>query len=421
MLLAAVMLTVGCSDDGVEDRRQMVEVEVAPYASDYTYLAPVNTTRATVATWAPTGYYLYTELDGADDIMKSNENAKIHAFFSKAGTADPDVRSFRYVSSGNGIWKIDEAITASTAENPYYLYGLVPYGSAEVAIEPYKAPGAEGDGNYADGAIMTFSGLGNVMSMDPCVVVGAKHGSKVDDTYVPAVNPNPMKAGDFSCIFGVSNSVEENTSNYLFLLFDHLYSAIRFRFRVGDEYAKLRNIHLKKLEMLAYTDASCEDQYLRKKFVRTTVTLHKTDDGSSPIVGDVIFTPYGNDDMTAVEIYKGDKEIPHGKYPADYTVEDLRGKNIYTDNMGFVPNVNSYFKLISTYDVYDTNKTVANDNKGNLVRKNCVAENKIDPFSIFQTVSLGRRKLYTLNLTIEPTYLYMLSEPDLDNPTVTVE
>ena len=412
MLLAAVMLTVGCSDDSVEDRRQMVEVEVAPFASDYTYMAPVNVgTRASAATWAPPGYFLYTELDGADDIMKSNQNAKIHAFFTKAGFADPVIRSFRYVS-GTSTWKIDEAIEASNVGYPYYLYGLVPYGSAEVAIEPYKAPGAGGDGNYADGAIMTFSGLGSVMSMDPCVVVGAKDGRKDGENNPPVPVVNPMKAGDFSCVFGVSNVVEDNTPNYLFLLFDHLYSAIRFRFRVGDEYAKLRNIHLTKLEMLAYTDASCENQYLRKQFVRTTVTLHKTTDGSSPIVGDVTFTPYGDDDMTAVKIYSGDKEIPHGKYPADYDDEELRGKNRYTDNMGFVPNVNSYFKLISTYDVYDT--------KGNLVRKNCVAENKIDPFSIFQTVSLGRRKLYTLNLTIEPTYLYMLSEPDLDNPTVTV-
>lgn len=417
MLLAAVMLTVGCSDDGVEDRRQMVEVEVAPYASDYTYMAPVNVgTRATEPTepsWAPTGYYLYTDLDGADDIMKSNQNAKIFAFFTKVGSADPVIRNFRYVS-GTSTWKIDEAINASTAENPYYLYGLVPYGSAEVAIEPYKAPGAEGDGNYADGAIMTFSGLGSVMSMDPCVIVGAKHGSKVGETIDP-VGDNPMKAGDFSCVFGVSNDVQANKDNpnYLFLLFDHLYSAIRFRFCVGDEYAKLRDIHLTKLEMLAYTDASCEDEYLRKQFVRTTVTLHKTLDGSSPIVGSIDFIPYGDEDMTKVKIYSGDKEIPHGKYPADYEDEELRGKKRYTDNMGFVPNVNSYFKLISTYDVYDT--------KGNLVRKNCVAENKIDPFSIFQTVSLGRRKLYTLNLTIEPTYLYVLSEPDLDNPTVTVE
>jgi hypothetical protein len=32
-----------------------------------------------------------------------------------------------------------------------------------------------------------------------------------------------------------------------------------------------------------------------------------------------------------------------------------------------------------------------------------------------------RGKRYTVNLTIQPTYLYVLSDPDLDSPTVTVE
>jgi len=37
-----------------------------------------------------------------------------------------------------------------------------------------------------------------------------------------------------------------------------------------------------------------------------------------------------------------------------------------------------------------------------------------------QTVSKRGWK-YAVNLTINPTYLYMLSDPDLDNPTVVVE
>jgi len=71
-------------------------------------------------------------------------------------------------------------------------------------------------------------------------------------------------------------------------------------------------------------------------------------------------------------------------------------------------------KLISTYDVYDK--------KGNLIRENCTATNTIDIANLFsgQTETLRGRR-YTINLTINPTYLYMLSEPDLNDPTVVVE
>ena len=69
--------------------------------------------------------------------------------------------------------------------------------------------------------------------------------------------------------------------------------------------------------------------------------------------------------------------------------------------------------VTSRYDVYDT--------KNNLIRQNCEATNAI-PLSLFphqEQFSRGTR--YTVNMTIEPTYLYMLSEPDLDNPSITID
>ena len=75
------------------------------------------------------------------------------------------------------------------------------------------------------------------------------------------------------------------------------------------------------------------------------------------------------------------------------------------------------FTLVSQYDVYDT--------KGNLIRENQTAANKININQIFSTqlitvTEFERGTRYTLKLKVNPTYLYMLSEPDLDNPTVEV-
>ena len=71
-------------------------------------------------------------------------------------------------------------------------------------------------------------------------------------------------------------------------------------------------------------------------------------------------------------------------------------------------SANTQFVMSATYNVYDR--------KGNLIRKACTAENVLN----LPTGGLARGQKYTFNLTVNPTYLYVLSDPDLDNPTITV-
>ena len=79
-----------------------------------------------------------------------------------------------------------------------------------------------------------------------------------------------------------------------------------------------------------------------------------------------------------------------------------------------MPGQNTSFYLRSTYNVYDL--------KGNLVREGCEAVNTIDLRSLFKITAtqLQRGHMYSVTLTVNPTYLYVLSEPDLDNPTVKI-
>ena len=77
--------------------------------------------------------------------------------------------------------------------------------------------------------------------------------------------------------------------------------------------------------------------------------------------------------------------------------------------------------LTSVYDVYDKNVTPEHPD-GNLLRENFKTTNIMvlkDLLTEQTTTKRGYR--YTINMTIQPTYLYMLSEPDLDNPTVVME
>ena len=129
------------------------------------------------------------------------------------------------------------------------------------------------------------------------------------------------------------------------------------------------------------------------------MTLNKTTDGADP-VGSVVFTPdpdSGNSDGAVVEWNDG-----------------ITLTNEYQPFQGhLMPFGVTKIKLISTYDVYDK--------KGNLVRQGCTATNTLN-LSMFSGQTEAKRGCrYTIDLTINPTYLYVMSDPDLDNPTVKVE
>ena len=243
----------------------------------------------------------------------------------------------------------------------YQLYGYMPYNAADVTIEPNTT--------YADGATLHFTGMNIITTKDICVMVGAKHGTDAETPVKDGEGQLLLKTGNFDC--HMNNG--EGQKNYLFLLFDHLYASISFRFRVENS-PKIKE-----------QDA--------------TVVLQKTTDGSSPIQS-IEFTPTsGSAQVNNEKFFEGDVELN--------SVD-------WSETIAYVPYTESYYKLRSTYDVYDR--------KGNLIRHNCVAENTLNPFRIFNlnVTEMQRGKQYVLKLKIAPTYLYQLSDPDLDNPTITV-
>ena len=132
-----------------------------------------------------------------------------------------------------------------------------------------------------------------------------------------------------------------------------------------------------------------------------TVTLTATTDGTTPITN-VTYTPSGT--STAAPLLFQSTE-------AAGTVLTTEAQNI---RGCFTPAGITSFVLKSTYDVYDR--------KGNLIRPDQTAENTIDISKVFTTSSdITRGKMFTINMTIKPTYLYVLSDPDLDNPTFEID
>jgi hypothetical protein len=162
---------------------------------------------------------------------------------------------------------------------------------------------------------------------------------------------------------------------------DHLYAAAQFRLKIDAEYAALRTIKLKTMTLST-----------NKGSVDATVTLTHNMTGASP-VSSATYTASGSSD--AIVIFNNDEGIALDKT----TPLDI--------NACFVPTLSANLTMITTYDVYD--------GKGNLIRQNSTATNKLPNLEAIR----GQR--IQLNMTVNPTYLYVLSDPDLDNPTIKIE
>ena len=168
---------------------------------------------------------------------------------------------------------------------------------------------------------------------------------------------------------------------------DHLFASINFKFMVDEEYKTLRTIKLKSLTLTT-----------PKASVNATVTLTPNPTDADPVTTvSYTVTPANTGTNTAMffESLEG---------------VDITDASITKAFCCFVPqnNVSKALTLITTYDVYDR--------YGNKIRENSTAINQLP-----SNLSAARGQRLTLDLKVIPTYLYQLSEKDLDNPTIIIE
>ena len=377
MFLAAACLPMlfSCSDDSeTEKARVMVDIDVIPCAPSFVEVSPISTRAWT----PPTGYYLYNDnhVSGQFEEQTNLINNTIGIFFAQDGSANPEVGSFFYDDTDNK-WHSSVQIGSGN----YFLYGFIPFESGVTST--ISTPTSD---NFSDGAILTLNNLPTVTPSDVCVAVGAKNGNSEED--------------DGGLVTGQFAYETQSGKNHVFLLFDHLYSALNFKIKVDATYYGLRRIKLKQMALIPYNNGT-----VYRSKTNVTVTLASNTSGDSPITT-VTYTPVsgGSGDPQPLPLFQSQDEI------------GIELQKNYTNIRGcFAPQGITDFTLKSTYDVYDC--------KGNLIRKDCQADNKIDLASVFTDgiSKMERGTMYNINMTVNPTFLYMLSDPDLDNPTITIE
>lgn len=356
--MLAVILLAACSDDTDSLPDDSDVLQIAAYSQDLTTPSQSAATRAVTV---PSGYIPY------------EGSASIGVFMT------PKTTEMTLISYEDKAW---HSMVKVTPETQYYIYGYMP-AYATCTINPNTS--------FGNGAVLTFKDVPSVMSEDFSVITGVLQ--LQPDNAGNAVQEGTLKAGTFAYMGKASGQ------NFVDLMFDHLYGALNIELKVADKYNALRTIKLKELRLRTVVNGTPS-----KSKTNVTVTLNKTE-GETPI-SNVVYQPTGED-------------VGDLSFFQSATGEELTTS--YKPFMGhFMPDGITTFVVTSVYDVYDKNVTTEHPD-GNLIRKDCTVENTLELYDLFDRQTVTKRGYkYTIKLTVMPTYLYMLSDPDLDNPTAVV-
>jgi hypothetical protein len=444
--LVALLLLVACSSDGDAPENPptpptvstdsttptdfyQLDIPIVLSMSAAPFTNVTEKQRAARRAWEPpTDYSLYSNIYGADtyvnlpNLGQSTIDLYMTHDVAEGFTSPNPLHARLSYSSATNKWKLglpnDVDEKNSVKKGNYYAYGFIPKDAADGA-EIAKLRINDVEQPWAKGAVLTIRGLKTVAT-DPCVIIGAKHGFAVEDeenidyydgeytdkngnaTYDDGTDTrtNRLRAGNFQFKLDTDKTGEEGhdviNPNYLYFLFDHLYSALSISMRVNGEYDKLRHIKLKKLKLRTLTSEGVSPYKSDM-----TITLKANNEGTNPVSDNDISYDNIVDSPTDGVIYSNSTGFLLG---TEYS--------LFLGN--FMPNGITKLILTSTYDVYDR--------EYNLVRKDCEATNTI----VLSEVFIGQDESYRgwkyiVKLTINPTYLYVMSDPDLNNPTVRVE
>lgn len=241
----------------------------------------------------------------------------------------------------------------------FYLYGFMPAGDLEGSMD--KANGK-----------LTIRNITPLTKDDICFVTGVVRSTKEEET---------IDRGNYTFKYENSDYADQTVLN---LLFEHLFGRLAFKFQIGQKYSTLRQIKLTKVSMKAVA---------QKLDAEITLPQSNSDNVS------VKFTPTSNTPVTITETLWTPTTENNGELTIAATKE-FGGINVAVGS-----GISETYEMICEYDVCDL--------KNNLLSHR-TASNSLS--KVLPEMGVER----TVTFTIEPTYLYQLSDDDLDNPEVII-
>lgn len=240
-----------------------------------------------------------------------------------------------------------------TDNRSYALYGYAPADAVTATLS----------NESLSGATLTFSNLPAVSSEDICFVVGVQ-------SYAEENAEKNIPLGQFAYTGG----------NFANLLMDHIYASACFQMSLGEEYAQLRSIKIRKMELqTGYSTATA------------TIVLASNTTGGNPVQSATYSSLSGTERSAA--FFESTEGV------------ELTATAITEATCCFVPELGNNLTLVTTYDVYDK--------KGNKISERTVP-NKLP------SLNATRGQRVKLKLTVAPSYLYQLSDDDLNNPPIRI-
>ena len=300
------------------------------------------------------------------------DNMLVFVTKEKDSPTASDVLSRIFYSTTSG-WQSNITITDAGPDNHYLIYGFMPIDAENVNISSAT--------NYNAGATMTIKGLKVLTQTDPCVIVGV---GKLETS----TSDVTLKWGTFDFTFKEGTS---DVIDYMSILLDHIYSRYYFQVKIDADYAQLRTIKITKMTL----EALSNDGTQTVGTVNATVNIQTNTTNTNPISSVTYSHNTGTRSVTFFE----------------NTTTPLSLTTSYQD-AGFclAPGDQHWFRLTTVYEVYNR------DNKH--IRTNTAT-------NTFDTANFKEHKItntnpgldHTIQIIVNPTYLYVLSDSDLDNPT----
>jgi hypothetical protein len=279
-------------------------------------------------------------------------------------------------------------------DKQYEMFGFIPADAAETATITNTS--------YQE-ATLSLQNLKSVSDKDVCVLTGAI--VACNDSLTPI---DWLMRGRYYYHPIFDGEGGDHNRYGVRLLADHLYASVKFNIYVNSDYNTRRTIKLTKMELTTETGMAT---------VNASIKLYKTRNTTMPFEFVGKPTDSGTE-KASVEVFTDDEGQEIKTTTAYSEMTDEEKANYITINPGYFGAwLYDDLYLVSTYDVYDK--------KGNLTRKGCTAKNHLKS-KLVRTVSdtevpIKAGERVTINFTVNPTYLYVLSEPELDNPTISIE
>ena len=364
LLLAATAL-VSCQRDDIEDRNMVTLYPVVE-----------RNIETTVLTRALTGYSEYN----------TGQRQTIHAYAVNP-EATSQIPTGLFSPSSAGGWRSTLEVEA---DKSYYVY-------SHTAL-----PGATGYSlNFTsqDDVNLTFSGLSVISGTDPLVSTAAA-GKYLDKN--PAQDYYPeLTEGSFS--IGKVETPANDQSTKVFLAMKHLYAKATLSFKVDPTYNELRTIKVKQVTVSTTAGGTLPGTH-KINFKKNTDIAQLVKDETTSV---------SNESQTSVDILRGESSTVTFDDPDTKDCVTLKPDAFYEFGwFTFLPaaylgNNNPNLSITVTYDVYDKSDPAV------LLREDQTATNG----NILRKLTSGGTagNNYRINLTVNPTYLIVLSDTDVSN------